>query len=111
MKYDTLLRVSKKADISLSHFFMDAHISFKAQSKFKEEDFVPSYIRLMLLSFIEKELSRRDSSFSKKKQAFFDKAKSLNYLEKNGLIQVSIFNSSQELKINDFESQFVKIVL
>ena len=111
MEYSILEKTAKKADVSLPDFFADAHISFSVQKKMQQDDFVPSYIRLMFMSFIEKRMGERGSDYKKIKSDFFKRAKELGYKEKNGYIEIPLFSKGKNISISEVESQFVKFIM
>lgn len=108
MKYEILDRVSKKANVSLLKFYMETNISYKTQKEMRENDFIPSYIRLMLMSFMEKEIKTREKTFLEQKKKFFNRARGLGFKEEKGYIVVPLFGLCEEIEISDFESQFVR---
>lgn len=111
MEYRILDKTAKKADVSLSDFFADAHIPFSVQQNIKNNDFVPSYIRLMFMSFIEKRMQERGTDYKEIKSSFFKRAKELGYKEKNGFIEIPLFSKGKNISISETESQFVKFVM
>lgn len=111
MEYFIFEKTAKKADVSLSDFFADAHIPFSVQKKIRQDDFVPSYIRLMFMSFIEKKMRERGSDYKKIKSDFFKRAKSLGYIMKNGYIEIPLFSKGKNISINEIESQFIKFTI
>lgn len=57
MNYEILIKIAKKAEVSLPKFYNETFTSYKLIEKMKKDNYVPSYIKIMLWLFVKKKFN------------------------------------------------------
>jgi hypothetical protein len=107
-RFTTLQTISRKHDISLDAFFATTSIRTREIKAMREQNFVPSFVKLMFMGFVEKEISKREAHYKERRDAFIRSAVSCGYKERNDRIEIPAF--AQSLPPLEITAEFSSLV-